>query len=71
MQIKYKEGELDAPLSHLGLPDRVANGLWDAKYRTVRDLQGITREDLLKISNFAGKTVDLIEVALAKFFENR
>lgn len=52
-------------LDDLGFPTRVANALKNAGYKTAQDLARATDRDLKNVKNLGGKSLDLIDEALA------
>jgi len=51
-------------VEELDLPTRIANALQKAGLNTVSDIQAIPRDELSKIKNLGGKSVQIIEEAL-------
>lgn len=53
-------------VEELDLPTRIANALRKGGFETVRDLLKSNKEDISKVKNLGGKSIDLIEEALMK-----
>lgn len=47
-------------VEELDLPTRIANALRRGGYATVKDMAGVTREDITKVKNLGGKSIDTI-----------
>jgi len=47
-------------VEELDLPTRIANALRKGGYETVADLARATREDIAKVKNLGGKSVDIV-----------
>lgn len=58
---------LELSTAEIGLTVRTTNCLEERGIFTVRDLLNCTRDDLLAISNFGGKTLDEVYQALEGF----
>ena len=54
-----------APVEDLGLPTRVGNALKSAGYKTVADLSTASDKDLKNVKNLGGKSIDMLDEALA------
>jgi len=58
---KIEESEtLELSVEELDLPTRIANALRKGGYATVKDLAQATREDIAKVKNLGGKSIDII-----------
>lgn len=53
-------------VEELDLPTRIANALRKGGFETVRDLVKSNKEEISKVKNLGGKSIDLIEEALLK-----
>ncbi len=52
-------------VEELDLPTRIANALQKAGFNTVADLLAVPKNELAKVKNLGGKSVKVVEVALA------
>jgi DNA-directed RNA polymerase subunit alpha len=55
---------LKLTVEELDLPTRIANALRKGGYATVKDLTEATKDDISKVKNLGGKSVDTVEAAL-------
>ena len=53
-------------VEELDLPTRIANALRKGGFKTVEDLSGAPRDEVSKVKNLGGKSIDLINDALLK-----
>ena len=51
---------LKLSVEELDLPTRIANALRNGGYATVKDLSEATKEDISKVKNLGGKSIDII-----------
>ncbi len=66
-QLSPEEAEvLRLTVEELDLPTRIANALRKGGFKTVGDLAGAPHEQVAKVKNLGGKSVDLINDALLK-----
>lgn len=67
VQLSPEEAEvLRLTVEELDLPTRIANALRKGGFKTVGDLVGVPRNTVAKVKNLGGKSVVVIEEALAK-----
>lgn len=66
-QLSPEEAEtLRLTVEELDLPTRIANALRKGGYKTVSDLVNAQRDEVAKVKNLGGKSVELIDEALHK-----
>lgn len=53
-------------VEELDLPTRIANALRKGGYKTVADLTNSKKADIAKVKNLGGKSIEIVEEALAK-----
>jgi DNA-directed RNA polymerase subunit alpha len=66
LEDRIEDESLKLTVEELDLPTRIANALRKGGYETVRDLSRAKKDEVAKVKNLGGKSVDSVAAALAQ-----